>query len=182
LRGSIVAGLKIESGVAGKAVTHYVFSNPNATEAYTNSALGLIFTGRFGVVADNGDGTASLYLGQGSSLSYRGNSVNVVGGTNSAAEVQFMPGQAPLISANAPVNVVSAASPVFTSISRDINGVVSFTATGAIGVPYTLWGRTNLTGGAWLGLTGGTVTNSPFDIQDAGAVSNANRFYRLSTP
>jgi hypothetical protein len=133
-------------------------------------------------VADNGDGTASLYLGQGSALSYRGNSVNVVGGTNSQAEVRFTPGQSPSITANAPVNVVSAASPVFTQISRDSTGVASFTATGAPGVPYTLWGRTNLAGGAWAPLFTGTVTNTPFVISDGGAVSNVTRFYRFSTP
>ena len=38
------------------------------------------------VTSDNGAGTTSLYLGQGSSLSYRGNSVAATGGTNMQAE------------------------------------------------------------------------------------------------
>ncbi len=181
-RGNIMVGLEIEGTVAGKSTTHYVFSNPNATESYTNAALGLIFKGRFGVVADNGDGTASLYLGQGSSLSYRGNSVNVVGGTNSQAEVRFTPGQSPVITANAPVSVVSASAPQFTQITPPVGGVIALTATGSMGVPYRLWGTTNLGGGTWTVLNTGVVTNSPFVIQDGGAVSNATRFYRLSTP
>lgn len=182
LRTNVVVGLKIESFVSGKAMVHYVFSNPNATESYTNAAIGLTFKGRFGIVADNGDGSTALYLGQGSSLSYRGNSVAVVGGANSQVEVQFRPGQSPLISANAPVNVVSAAAPVFAQISRGGDGVVTFTATGALGVPYTLWGCTNLTSGAWMALTNSSVTSSPFVIQDAEASGLPARYYRFSTP
>jgi len=182
LRSNIVVGLKIESVVAGKARVHYVFSNPGSTEAYTNTSIGLIFKGRFGVVSDNGNGTNSLYLGQGSSLSYRGNSVVATGGTNIQAEVQFVPGQSPIITANAPVKVVSARSPLFTRITHQANGVISLQAAGSNGVPYRLWGSTNLPGGTWTVLNSGTVTNSPFVLQDPGAVSNWSRFYLLSTP
>ena len=57
-----------------------------------------------------------------------------------------------------------------------------FRPTGSNGVPYRLWGNTNLGGGAWTVLNSGTVTNSPFVIPDAGAVSTSTRYYRLSTP
>jgi hypothetical protein len=182
LRTNVVVGLKIESTVDGKSLVHYVFSNPGATETYTNTAIGLTFKGRFGVVADNGDGTTSLYLGQGSSLSYRGNSVAAVGGANTQAEVRFVPGQTPQITANAPVNVLAAKAPQFTLITRQVDGVISLQATGSNGVPYRLWSSTNLAGGVWTTLSSGTVTNSPFVIQDAGAAAISARYYRFSTP
>ena len=69
------------------------------------------FTGRFGIAADNGDGTTTLYLGDGSSLSYRGNSVATVSGSASQAEVRFTPGQPPVVTSNTPVNVVVAPPP-----------------------------------------------------------------------
>ena len=181
-RSNLVVGLQIESVLGGSGRVHYVFSNPNATETYTNAAIGLTFKGRFGIVADNGDGTTDLYLGQGSSLAYRGNSVNVVGGTNSQAEVQFTPGQSPSITANAPVTVVPASAPVFSLITRQPDGSISLQSSGSNGVPYRLWGKTNLSSGSWTLLNSGTVTNSPFVISDGGAVSNVTRFYRFSTP
>jgi hypothetical protein len=181
-RGGLVVGLQVDSVVGGRGRTHYVFSNPNATESYTNSTLGLVFKGRFGVVADNGDGTTSLYLGQGSALSYRGNSVVADGGANTAAEVRFTPGQAPDVSANAPVTTVAAGAPVFTLITRQADGTMSLVVTGSNGVPYRLWASTNLAGGAWTVLNSGAVTNSPFLIQDASATSNSTRYYRLTTP
>jgi hypothetical protein len=108
--------------------------------------------------------------------------VAAVGGTNIQAEVQFVPGQSPLITANAPVKVVEAHSPQFTLITRQVNGVISLQASGSNGVPYRLLSSTNLAGGGWTELNSGTVTNSPFVIQDTGAVSNWTRFYLFSTP
>lgn len=111
LRGNIVVGVKVESTVGQKNLVHYVLSNPAAGETYTNASVGLSFTGRFGIAADNGDGTTTLYLGEGSSMSYRGNSVATVSGAASQAEILFTPGQPANITSNAPVNVVSAPPP-----------------------------------------------------------------------
>lgn len=111
LRGGIVVGVKVESTVGLRDVVHYILSNPAAGETYTDPSSGLSFTGRFGIAADNGDGTTTLYLGEGSSLSYRGNSVTTVSGAASQAEVRFAPGQPPAVTANAPVNVVVAPPP-----------------------------------------------------------------------
>jgi autotransporter-associated beta strand protein len=111
LRGNIVVGVKVESTVGQKNLVHYILSNPAAQETYTNTAAGLSFTGRFGIAADNGDGTTTLYLGQGSSMSYRGNSVATANGSASQAEVRFTPGQAPQVTSNTAVNVVSAPPP-----------------------------------------------------------------------
>ena len=181
-RSNIVVGLKIESVVGGKGLVHYVFSNPNSNETYQDNSIGLSFQGRFGIVADSGSNSVALYLGQCSSLSYRGNSVTVVGGTNSQAEVQFTTGQSPTIRANAPVTVIPARAPMFTLITRQLGGTIALQATGSNGVPYRLWSTTNLGGGAWTVLNSGTATNNPFVISDAGAVSNWTRFYRFSTP
>jgi hypothetical protein len=181
-RSNFVVGLKIESVVAGKGRVHYVFSNPGATETYSDASLGLSFQGRFGIVEDNGSNSVALYLGQGSSLAYRGNSVAVVGATNSAVEVRFAPGQTPLVSANAPVNVVPADAPLFSLITRQTDGTVSLQAVGSNGVPYRLWSTTNLASGPWTTLSSGTVTNSPFVIEDGAAVSNSMRYYRFSMP
>ena len=111
LRGSIVVGVKVESSVGLRNTVHYILSNPAAGETYTDTSSGLSFTGRFGIAADNGDGTTTLYLGEGSSMSYRGNSVATVSGAASQAEVRFDPGQAPAVNSNAPLNVVSAPPP-----------------------------------------------------------------------
>ena len=111
LRGGIVVGVKVESTVLGKNLVQYILSNPGATETYTDASSGLSFTGRFGVASDNGDGTTTLYLGAGSSLSYRGNSVATTSGSSSQAEVRFAPGQTPVVTANTPVNVISAVLP-----------------------------------------------------------------------
>jgi len=105
-----------------------------------------------------------------------------VGGTNTQAEARFVPGQSPQITANAPVTVITASAPRFTQITPLVNGDISLTATGSNGVPYRLWGTTNLSDGPWTVLNTGAVTSSPFVIQDGGAVSNVTRFYRFSTP
>ncbi len=111
LRSGIVVGVKVESTVGLKNVVHYILSNPAAGETFTDATVGLSFTGRFGIAADNGDGSTTLYLGDGSSLAYRGNSVATVSGAASQAEVRFTPGQSPVIISNSPVNAVIAPPP-----------------------------------------------------------------------
>ncbi len=105
LRGGVVTGVKIESTVGGNDLVHYVMANPNDDETYTDGSVGLSFTGRFGIAADLGDGKVTLYLGQGSSISYAGKSMATVSGSSSQAEVRFAPGEAPVIISNTPVNV-----------------------------------------------------------------------------
>jgi autotransporter-associated beta strand protein len=180
--GKVVVGMQIQSVVSGKGMVHYVLSNTNATDTYQNPSLGLTFTGRFAVISDDSAGNVSLYIGQGKSLSYRGNSVTFNGGATSQAEVRFSAGQAPSITANALVTVTPAAAPNFASVSVQPNGTVSLTTTGAQAVPYTLWARTNLLQGSWTAVFSGTVTNSPFVIQDPGATGIGTRYYRLSSP
>jgi autotransporter-associated beta strand protein len=110
LRSGAVVGVKVESTVNGKNLVQHVISNPDAAETYTDAAIGLSFTGRFGIASDNGDGTTTLYLGEGSSMSYRGNSVATANGASSQAEARFTPGQPPVVTSNTAVNVIAAGS------------------------------------------------------------------------
>ena len=181
-RGNVVVGLKVESLVGTRNLTQYVISHPNANETYTDAALGLAFTGRFGIITDTGDGGGELYLGEGSSLSYRGNSVASVNGANTQASLRLAVGQAPIVTGSAPVTVDVAAAPAFRHIARQPDGSVSLTATGSAGVPYTLWGGANLTGASWTPINHGTVNASPFVLQDGAATNHAARYYRFSTP
>jgi autotransporter-associated beta strand protein len=129
LRSGIVVGMKIESMVGGKNLVHYVISNPSAGQTYSDATIGLSFTGRFGVAADNGDGTVTLYLGSGSSLSYRGNSVTTVSGTSSQAEAVFTPGLTPIVTSNTPVNAVSAPPPAGGTWVPTVGGTFDWTNT-----------------------------------------------------
>ena len=110
------------------------------------------------------------------------NSLATVRGTSSQAEVRFVSGQLPSITANVPVNTVAASPPSVAGIMRQANGVMSLTATGSPGVPYRLWSSPNLATGTWTVVESGTLTTSPFVIQDPGAAGKPARFYRFSTP
>ncbi|MGL5017664.1 MAG: autotransporter-associated beta strand repeat-containing protein, partial [Luteolibacter sp.] len=154
LRSGVVVGVKVESTVGLKNVVHYILSNPAAGETFTDDSIGLSFTGRFGIAADNGDGTTTLYLGDGSSLAYRGNSVATVSGAASQAEARFTPGQSPVVTSNAPVNAIIAPPPPgFSWIPTAGGTFYDWTDTAnwnPATVPNTLGGiaykNTNLTG------------------------------------
>ena len=115
LRSGVVVGVKVESVVGGQTVVHYVLSNLSAGETYTDASIDLSFTGRFGVIADQGDGLVTLYLGQGSSISYLGKSLPTVSGANSQAEARFVPGQSPSVTSNTPVNANSVTPPNYAT-------------------------------------------------------------------
>ena len=84
--------------------------------------------------------------------------------------------------------VGSAVPPSFPpgGISRQLDGSISLTVTGAVGTAYRLWATTNLAltpvTNTWTLLTNGTITASPFIINDAGATNKPQRFYLFSTP
>jgi len=149
LRSGVVVGVKVESTVAGKNLVQYVISNPETAETYTDSAIGLSFTGRFGIASDNGDGTTTLYLGEGSSISYRGNSVATTSGASSQAEVRFTPGQPPVVTSNTAVNVITAGNTWVPTAggSYDWNSTANWTpATVPNGVGAFAFMNTNITG------------------------------------
>ena len=71
-------------------------------------------------------------------------------------------------------------------VSRQLDGSISLTVTGAVGTAYRLWATTNLAltpvTNTWTLLTNGTISTSPFIINDAGATNQPQRFYLFSTP
>jgi len=66
------------------------------------------------------------------------------------------------------------------------DGNISLTATGAIGSTYKLWASTNVAltpiTTTWTLLNSGTVTASPFTINDLTATNFTRRFYIFSAP
>jgi hypothetical protein len=129
VRSGIVVGVKVQSSVLGKNLVQYIISNPGSAETYTDASIGLSFTGRFGIASDNGDGTTTLYLGQGSSLAYRGNSVATTSGSNSQAEARFVPGQAPVVTANSAVTTIVAPPPPGGNWVPAVSGSFDWTTT-----------------------------------------------------
>jgi hypothetical protein len=78
--------------------------------------------------------------------------------------------------------------PSFTSggAARLPDGNIKLTANGVIGSTYKLWATTNLTlspiSSTWTLISSGTVTTSPFTINDLSATNYPRRFYIFSAP
>lgn len=78
--------------------------------------------------------------------------------------------------------------PKFTAggISLLPGGTVSLTATGAVGVAYSLWAGTNLVAtpitNTWSKLTNGTIGTSPFTLQLPGAGNHPQQFFLFTSP
>jgi fibronectin-binding autotransporter adhesin len=66
------------------------------------------------------------------------------------------------------------------------DGNISLTATGAVGATYTLWASTDVVARpittTWSNLSSGTITVSPFTIDDLDATNHPQRFYLFSAP
>jgi fibronectin-binding autotransporter adhesin len=66
------------------------------------------------------------------------------------------------------------------------SGNISLTATGAMGATYKLWATTNVAltpvETTWTLLSSGTVTTSPFTLEDLAATNYVQRFYLFSAP
>lgn len=111
----VVVGVKVESIINGTHATHYVISNPDGEQSFSDPETGLSFTGRFGIAADLGNDSISLYLGEGSSIAYKGWSLSTDSGTSSQAEARFAPGTEPDITANTAVTVFVPTPPTLTT-------------------------------------------------------------------
>ncbi len=112
----IVVGLKVESTVASQNIMQYILSNPGATDTYSDENLGIAFTGRFAIITDKGNGTGSLYVGDGSSVQYQGRKAVSRAGTNTQFNVQFTTSPTPVITSNAVVDL----PPAVTAIADQI--------------------------------------------------------------
>ncbi len=133
-KNGVVVGVKVEGNVAGEDTVHYILANPADGQTFEDPSVGLAFTGRLGIVADLGGGNLSLYLGQGSSLAYRGHTLSTNSGGSSQAEARFAPGIAPDVTANTAVNV-SEPPPPFISV---IDDQFITPATSPASVPFTV--------------------------------------------
>jgi hypothetical protein len=75
-RGSF-SGFKIIIQVAGRTLTQLVIVSASADGEFSDSDLGLTFRGRYAVVSlDEHDRLTSLYLGEGTSLRFRGHELS----------------------------------------------------------------------------------------------------------
>ncbi len=132
-RNGVVVGVKVESFIAGVPAVHYVIANPEDGQFYEDPSVGLSFEGRFGIVADLGNGFISLYLGEGTSISYQGRLLETDGGISSQAEVRFVPGEEPDVAANTAVTFSEPPAPTVSpvadqEITRGMESIsVSFT-------------------------------------------------------
>jgi len=76
MSGNVFKGVKITSTVDGQDLTHYILLQENPDDIFEDKETGIVFTGRFGVVAVDGAGALhDLYIGSGHHLDYKGTRV-----------------------------------------------------------------------------------------------------------
>jgi len=69
MSGNIFKGVKVTSSVGGKALTHCILLQENPDDIFEDRETGIVFTGRFGVVTVDQDGSLrELYIGDGEQL------------------------------------------------------------------------------------------------------------------
>lgn len=68
--GSKIVGAIVTSVVDGETITDYVISNINADDTFALNSPAITFKGRFAIVRESA-GTAKLYIGDGTSLTYK---------------------------------------------------------------------------------------------------------------
>ncbi len=96
------AGFKVLSRFAGRTVTQLILVPPAADVEFSDPALNLAFRGRFAVITiDDRDKVASLYVGDGTSLRFRGHGL-----TTPSAAYADLAGSSPSITASSPSTVV----------------------------------------------------------------------------
>ena len=115
-------GAVVVSNVGRSRITDFIISQDSSKEKYVNKEYDLRFNGRFAVVrieerrsrkpAKNRDLNPSqkgskltLYLGEGSRLSWRDALVNSRSGSNTSACVEFSPGKDPVVTADDPAKI-----------------------------------------------------------------------------
>jgi len=85
MSGNILKGVKVTSSVDGQALTHYILMRENPGDIFEDRETGIIFTGRFGVVAIDHDGSLrELYIGDGERLAFGTTVLTTPEGTRAA--------------------------------------------------------------------------------------------------
>lgn len=178
-QGGVVRGIKVTSAVNGQTLIHHILSQPDANDTYEDPSIGLSFTGRFGIAALMGDGTARLYVGSGRSMSYRGNTVSATETTQ--FEASFTPGLVPVIVANSSVTATPARLPQVDTLARGADGMVTIQSSGLLGTPYRVQASSTLEAGDWTTVAFGIITESPFTTHIPGQ-NEMKMFYRIAMP
>ena len=81
------------------------------------------------------------------------------------------------------VSVTPPAPPTPTGIGLLPDGNISLVATGAVGTAWSLHATTNVIQAApWPVITSGTISTSPFMVNDLSATNSPRRFYYFSAP
>jgi hypothetical protein len=111
-KAGIVVGLKVESTVSAQNIVQYILSNVAPTDTYADDSLGIAFTGRFAIITDKGNGTGSLYVGDGASLQYQGRKAVSQSGSNTQFNVAFTTNTTPTVTTNAPIELPPAISAI----------------------------------------------------------------------
>lgn len=162
-------GAKVESLVEGKTITNYIICQDNAHAYYENPALGLSFTGRFGVITDRGNDDVELYIGDGAFLTFGTHVVSSITATNTAAWCRFNPGEEPSVNARTEVNVAGGDNAALFLNIHDSNAVLSWS-----GTEMGLWQNPHLSPTNWTTVPNGNVRPVVVPMGD-----HDNLFFRI---
>lgn len=103
-RGGECDGVRVVNNARLANRSQYILSPAPENQQFTDPTSGLDFSGRYAVVSVDREGALeSVYLGNGSRLSYRGTEIATIGGEAAAAFVDFT---VPTVSVNSSVGLV----------------------------------------------------------------------------
>ena len=140
----------------------------------TNSGTGTVIVANLGPALVAGD-TFLLFnqpVPNGSALSIAGGGASVTWANNLEVDGSI-----------SVVSVTPPAPPTPTGIGLLPDGNISLVATGAVGTAWSLHATTNVIQAApWPVITSGTISTSPFMVNDLSATNSPRRFYYFSAP
>lgn len=85
MSGNKFKGVKVTSSVDGQDLTHYILLQENPDDVFEDKETGIVFTGRFGVVAVDQHGSLSeFYIGDGEQLAFGTTTLTTPEGTRAA--------------------------------------------------------------------------------------------------
>ena len=84
LDNGVFKGLHVQAQVGKRKIEQFVLIQENTADKYINEKLGIEFTGHFAVISLENGKLAELYIGQGSQLIYKDETLNVIDGKQAA--------------------------------------------------------------------------------------------------
>lgn len=176
----VVRGVRVTSSVDGQNQIHHIITQPGPNETFEDPAIGLSFTGRFGVATLLPDNTVRLYVGEGSQMSYRGNSSTSLGSITQF-EAVFEPDTEPSVVANSPVTVSAPQAPIVRSFSREANGIFTIESLLTPGTPYRVQSSSTLAEDSWTDEISGIAPDGTLNIQVQSKDADV-KFFRIVSP